>query len=216
MLLLVIPGLVMSQDCKVLVENLAETYEGECKKGLAHGDGKAKGVDEYEGEFRKGFPDGDGVYVWANGDRYEGEFSKGMRDGKGEMKMIILGRDSVLVGYWEDDEYKGKENLPDYRITQERNVDNVRITKLGSTGNQITINFYRLGSRNPDITNLLVESSDGIGVVRNGIVEYDADRFPFSGGVTYQTSNKLRTTTLNVIVRFTINYPGVWQIDISN
>ena len=214
--LFLFPSILFGQECKVLVENIRDSYEGECKKGLAHGEGKATGIDRYQGKFRKGFPNGDGLYTWANGDTYKGEFRRGIQDGKGEMNMIILGRDSVLIGYWEDGKYIGEENLPDYTIVQQRNIENIRVTQLNQNGNQVRINFYRLGNRNPNIQNLQTESSEGIGVLRNGIIEYDVDRFPFSGGVTYNTPNKMGTTVLNVIVRFEINLPGIWNIDITN
>jgi len=130
--------------------------------------------------------------------------------------MIILGKDSLLAGYWEDDKYIGKVKLPDYKITQQRNIENIRVSQLSQHGAQVRINFYRLGNRNPNINNLQIESSGGIGVLRNGIVEYDVERFPFTGGVIYSTPNKLQTTVLKIIVRFEINYPGIWNIDITN
>ena len=53
-------------DCKVKIQNLQGQYNGECKKGLANGQGSAKGVDSYTGEFRKGYPHGFGVYTYEN------------------------------------------------------------------------------------------------------------------------------------------------------
>jgi len=43
--LFLFPSLLFAQECKVLVENLSDSYEGECKKGLANGHGKAEGDD---------------------------------------------------------------------------------------------------------------------------------------------------------------------------
>ena len=64
MLLIATASVLIAQDksdCKVLAETLAESYEGDCKKGLADGKGKAIGTDSYEGGFKKGLPEGEGV-----------------------------------------------------------------------------------------------------------------------------------------------------------
>ena len=71
------------QECKVLKKEIAATYDGECKNGLAHGQGKAEGTDIYEGGFKKGLPCGLGTYTWANGDVYAGDWRKGLRNGWG-------------------------------------------------------------------------------------------------------------------------------------
>jgi hypothetical protein len=36
---------LFTQECEVLVKSLSEEYEGGCKKGLAHGEGKASGTE---------------------------------------------------------------------------------------------------------------------------------------------------------------------------
>ena len=59
-------------DCRVMVDDIAGSYEGDCYKGKAHGVGKAIGKDTYEGEFKKGYPEGKGTYTWINGDYFEG------------------------------------------------------------------------------------------------------------------------------------------------
>ena len=84
--ILLFGSLMHAQDqCKVLVPELEGTYIGKCRKGLAHGNGKAVGVDSYEGKFSKGLPNGTGKYTWADGRIFEGEWSKGELDGKGIM-----------------------------------------------------------------------------------------------------------------------------------
>jgi len=40
--------------CKVLKKEISSEYHGKCKKGLAHGKGKADGIDSYYGHFTKG------------------------------------------------------------------------------------------------------------------------------------------------------------------
>ena len=78
------PGFAQD-DCKVLIDKLSGQYDGGCKKGLADGQGTAKGEDNYVGAFKKGLPHGTGTYTWANGDVYNGEFKKGLKDGQGKM-----------------------------------------------------------------------------------------------------------------------------------
>jgi hypothetical protein len=207
---------VTAQDCEVLLETISTSYEGDCKKGLAHGEGTAKGEDQYIGEFKKGFPHGEGKYIWADGKTYEGEWSNGKMDGEGVMNMIVMGKDSVLTGFWKDNVYVGEELLPEYKIIQQRSVDDIRITKVGEGKSEVIINFVRLGSRNNDIQNLQTQSSKGPGYMQNGAVVFDEIDFPFTGGVTYRTSNKLKTAMVDVRVQFVINYPGRWKVDISN
>ena len=75
-------GLIHAQDgCEVLIPELQGSYQGKCKKGLAHGQGRAEGLDSYEGHFTRGLPHGSGKYTWANGEIYEGDWVKGLAQG---------------------------------------------------------------------------------------------------------------------------------------
>ena len=69
--------------CRVFDPELAGTYRGGCKDGLAEGHGEAKGTAEYRGEFRAGRKHGKGVKIWPNGDRYEGDFVEDRKQGIG-------------------------------------------------------------------------------------------------------------------------------------
>lgn len=102
------------ESCRVRLPDLAGSYDGECRRGKAHGQGKAIGRDTYEGEFAKGLPHGHGTYTWATGDYYEGEFVKGAKEGEGKMvfapvKADSVQTDSVQVGLWKNDLFLGKE-----------------------------------------------------------------------------------------------------------
>ena len=75
--------LLAQDDCKVIVPELQGTYTGKCKKGLAHGQGKAVGKDTYEGSFKKGYPHGNGTYTWSTGETYVGRWKMGESDSEG-------------------------------------------------------------------------------------------------------------------------------------
>ena len=139
--LIATPGLLaQDDDCKVKPESLQGTYEGECRRGLAHGYGKASGTDTYEGEFRRGYPDGQGTYTWSNGNIFKGTFSKGKKEGEG--KLIYnpeVHPDSVRTGFWEDDTYYGSYKDP-YKVLEKTNpVNRIIVRKLGESPHDIMI-----------------------------------------------------------------------------
>ncbi len=84
----------------VLVKELQGQYNGESKKGLAQGDGAAKGTDTYIGEFKKGYPNGFGVYTYLNGSTYVGAFKKGIWDGYGLLNDMSSGVRIQYYGLW--------------------------------------------------------------------------------------------------------------------
>lgn len=100
------------QDCTVKKKELSGQYEGECKKGVANGKGKATGEDSYSGDFKNGLPDGEGKYQWKNGDWYEGHFEKGLRAGQGTMHYADKPAYDTLDGFWKKDKYIGKYERP--------------------------------------------------------------------------------------------------------
>jgi hypothetical protein len=63
-----------SEKCMVVDPDLQGTYTGQCVRGLADGQGKAVGRDTYVGEFKAGMKHGQGVYSWSDGARFEGEY----------------------------------------------------------------------------------------------------------------------------------------------
>lgn len=131
----------MAQDCKVLMEPLAGTYQGDCKSGKASGKGKAVGQDTYEGDFKSGYPEGKGMYTWKNKDWYEGSWKNGQRDGEGTMHITNGGTgDSAIVGFWKKDKYSGRYEKPYKVLSQTQGVNNVTVNKMqGSDINEITI-----------------------------------------------------------------------------
>ena len=208
--------MVFGQDCKVLMVEVSTKYEGECKKGLANGHGKAEGEDTYEGKFKKGLPHGSGKYVWANGDYYEGNWSKGEKQGEGIQHMIINGKDSVLAGWWIDDEYIGEERVSQYTIDSRRNVDNIRVTKIAE-GNNIRFRFQQMGNRNPTLSGLYINSFGNGNINMNGADSMiENPEFPISLLIEYTSFSTLGGNVQNARIEMTFNVPGVWQITFNN
>ncbi|MCK4748916.1 MAG: hypothetical protein KAT15_17810 [Bacteroidales bacterium] len=127
-------------DCKVLLESLDGMYEGDCKKGLANGKGKAVGTDTYEGTFKKGLPDGEGTYTWSNGDVFRGTFKKGLKEGDGKLTYNPERlADSVLTGFWKQDAYMGLYEYPYKVLSKTGPVNRVVVRKLGNSPHHILI-----------------------------------------------------------------------------
>lgn len=121
-----------TSGCKVKDRDIAESYIGECKNGLADGKGIARGRDVYEGFFKAGEQHGEGKYSWgeksfsageiyegdwldgartgqgkytfADGSFYEGEFLNGRHNGVGKR----ISKDMVYEGSWLNDKRSGK------------------------------------------------------------------------------------------------------------
>lgn len=132
-----------AQNCKVLLNTINESYEGDCKKGKADGKGIAKGKDTYEGEFKKGWPNGHGIYTWSNGNVYEGKWVKGKKEGAG--KLIIkrsTKRDSILSGYWKKDEYIGQYKSAYQKIDKSSDVSSLSINEVKNKSGIYSIRFY--------------------------------------------------------------------------
>ncbi len=141
--ILIVSFQTYSQDCKVKLETISVSYEGDCKKGFAHGNGKASGIDTYEGTFKKGLPDGKGTYTWANGDIYVGAFKKGLKSGAGK----LISSDGPIEGYWVDDEYIGKDKYPYKMFSADNKISDIQFTRKGNDKNQIVISYELKGRR---------------------------------------------------------------------
>jgi len=125
--------------CKVLSGNLSASYTGECRNGLANGQGQAKGTHRYTGMFKNGMPDGTGTYYYDESQYYEGSFQNGIKEGKGEMHYLKKGAaDSVIKGFWSGDEYRGKKYTTYYFSTTEQ-FDRTDINPSAASGNTVTI-----------------------------------------------------------------------------
>ena len=194
-------------DCKVLIPELAGSYKGECKKGLANGIGEATGKDFYSGEFKNGLPHGQGLYKWANGDSYKGDWKKGKMEGLGEMKKKVAGPDSIVTGYWIDNDYIGKEKTT-YTLNQKgTNIVAVNFIRLNGEKNEIEIGYYKNGKPVPAYNFGISELLGRYG----NIIKSDyaktliAVTYPFRAEVTGGA----------YFFDFTINQRGKWRISVN-
>jgi hypothetical protein len=137
-----------SASCEVVLLPIVGQYTGECKNNKAHGMGKSVGMDTYEGEFKKGYPDGEGTYTWKNGDYYKGTLKKGQRQGKGEFHFLRTGApDSVVTGYWQKDNYKGRNLKPYIIANTTSDVGRVEVNNTGGKEKSITVSVIsRVGT----------------------------------------------------------------------
>ena len=202
--------------CVVLLKSISDKYEGDCKKGLAHGQGIAIGIDRYEGHFKKGLPHGKGTYQYNDGAVYKGGWHKGLRNGQGEYTFVIDGRDSVVTGYWKDDKYIGKtKNQKEYQITLRRGIETFSFQKLNETDNWVEIYFERNAKRYTP-SDLRLTSSSGYQTTHGNNVVVEDLKYPFTGTIRYSVLNKLGTSRVNCELEYTIQKPGKWQIILRN
>jgi hypothetical protein len=191
------------QKCEVFVDPLKGSYQGDCKKNKADGNGTANGEDVYSGEFKNGYPDGKGKYVWKNGDWYEGEWKKGLREGQGIMHLVERdAKDSVLDGFWKNDKYIGKyENaytihyksadLVHISVKKEKTIiHNITITLESIRGGAMGI---RAQIPKPTITNLdvinglFISQLDQTNMPKTNSTTLRDVKFPFRARVTIGT-----------------------------
>jgi len=217
-------------DCKVLLEPISGTYIGDCKKGLAHGEGVAKGTDIYSGKFKKGLPDGEGVYTFADGGVYIGSFNEGKKSGLGKFKLP----DGTIAkeGIWENDEFVKEQDVPDYRIIVRRNVLNVSIRELGGDENRVEIVMVRDGRESTsNIHDLMIVTNSGVQFKDDHSVVYKDMVYPFTANVKFKAVGKFTSSTLsdkkgasyqseNVqmpesVVEFEIKEQGNWEVRIK-
>ena len=199
-------------ECKVLVPALSGKYTGECKKGLAHGQGVAEGTDRYKGRFVKGYPHGTGRYDWSTGEYYEGDWKKGKRDGIGSYYFYAHGRDTVFAGKWEDDRYIGPD-YPKPKISQQLNVARVDFSRVGD-GDKVEFGFYQGGSPVQQIESLAIVGRTGSEYSVGNVVGYKNILFPYNCRITFSYLNEFKTQSFDAIIDLTISEPGSWKVKI--
>lgn len=223
-------GICYAQVCTPTVAALKGKYYGDCKKGKADGRGTAQGIDSYTGDFKKGVPDGKGKYTWKNGDWYDGEWRKGLFEGYGTLsKADKEKKDSILVkkGYWKKGKYIG-EKLPYYVQSTTTNISKVKITKLDTTGSQITILTetqqggsaalgYTTNSKLISVDNLegQYQQKTDYGSTNRTTNKYGLSglKFPYKGILSFETQGTLMKHIDTIT--FGINEKGNWLIEVT-
>ncbi|MEM6763782.1 MAG: hypothetical protein AAF824_11475 [Bacteroidota bacterium] len=206
-------------DCNVLLESISGTYEGDCKKGQAHGSGKAVGTDTYDGEFKKGYPHGEGTYTWANGDVYKGEFSKGMMDGQGTMTKTD--GTPPLVGYWIENEFIGSEKTPYKVVNKSVSINRISFKRLAKTPNEIEFKYTRL-SKPTKARSLNLQGAFGVLLNENDFSQtVKIHEFPFQGGVSFAAlANRDAGGSgggeyIDGNFEFSLNLSGKWEVTVE-
>lgn len=208
-------GTVLAQECKVLKNEIAAKYTGECKKGLANGKGIAEGTDSYEGKFKEGLPHGSGIYKYANGDIYNGDFKNGLRDGNGKFTFKYMGKDSTYNGLWNNDKLVKKIVPAAYAVGQKTNVQRYTVQKIG-TGNRVMFSFMQNGMNNRALAGLSFAENSGTSFTMGLDQGFDSVQFPFTCKITYSTQNSLRTASYDVVFEIQITEPGQWMVTLFN
>lgn len=203
-------------NCKVLLEEISESYTGDCRAGLAHGQGVAIGVDRYVGSFRNGLPHGRGTYTWANGDVFEGRWRNGLRHGRGTMTVEIDGRRVSERGSWKDGEFMGKREDAAYTRGHILNLERFTVNRKGE-GNRVMVNFYYMGRMGQFPNDFLFRMESGFSHREGLNVGYEEVSFPARILITYSVPDKLgRGLSIPVRFEITINQPGDWEIKLYN
>jgi hypothetical protein len=207
--------LFSQESCKVLKPEIAGTYDGKCKNGLAHGKGIAFGTDRYEGQFSKGLPNGSGKYTWQNGSVYIGEWSDGERNGIGRYIIKTASGDSIQDGMWNKDTYMGPKPQNPY-VSYKTGVDRYSFQKNNTIKKRVLVDIYQNGIRNRNISNFTMSTTSGSDTKVGESVGYDYIIFPVMIKIRYTARNKLNTISYDVQFEFEIYEPGDWTVTLNN
>ncbi|HUS87391.1 MAG TPA: hypothetical protein VMW76_09135 [Bacteroidales bacterium] len=206
----------LAQDnCEVLKSGLKGTYRGECHNNLAHGYGEATGEDYYIGYFKKGLPHGQGTCKWVSGEVYEGEWKDGLRHGYGKFTYRYNGKDSVLTGKWEKDEYVGGDTDNPYVVEYRSNVGRVSFIKLNDKGNYVRIKFMRGGGEFTALYDLLLQGSSGSENISRMFTGFEQVVFPFKGKAIFTAPNAFHSAIIRCELRYRILEKGAWELRVN-
>jgi hypothetical protein len=212
-------GAVTAQDstqvCKVLTPTLNIRYTGECKDGVANGQGEAFGRHRYKGTFKYGKPNGAGVYYYDDSTYHAGFFQDGQMEGKGETHYLHNGKtDSTVKGFWSGNVYRGKD-YKTYDFNGASMFDRYEIKATPQSGRTISFEIYTTSGSPTGVPSdfqgqpgyvLRLEdivAGDGAIIRKLSTVEtptrfhvtYDIDTFPVKLYVTMSNGNNF---TLNL------------------
>ena len=207
---------IFSQNkCTVLVTDLIGEYVGDCKRGLANGEGVAIGIDQYEGEFKKGLPHGFGIYKWSTGEIYEGDWNKGSRDGIGEFIVYDSNMQTIIYkGVWEDNLYIGPEVIKP-TVSASKFISRYEFNREGD-GNRIRITIYSGATLNENIYYGYCHSTSGTHYYSPARINIESVNFPVSCEIHYRGYDLLARTVEDSFIKFEIQEPGSWTVNLYN
>ncbi|WP_299549206.1 hypothetical protein [Seonamhaeicola sp.] len=194
-------NLTYAQNCKVLLKTINETYNGDCKKGKADGEGTAKGVDTYQGQFKKGWPHGKGTYTWRDGKTFTGEFKNGKKDGQGK---LTFKADSIITGFWKKDLYIGLFEKPYKTSNKSQNISGINLRKTQNDLNNLRF-YLRIDQayeKYPQLNFVLISGQYQDVINNNDFTELTNVTFPVKLKVLYKQE----------YFEVEIFRPGLWEI----
>ena len=203
------------QECKVLKEDIAGSYTGECKNGLASGNGISIGENKYEGSFKNGLPHGKGTILYENGARYIGVWKKGLRQGDGKYIFEVNGKESIKEGIWKKDKFIGAKKKKQYKIIRNVAVPRYTFRKIGDEFNRVSIRLKHNGVTVPTPQNITGSSGNITNYQGNTSFE-NIIYFPFTCEMIYTMPSKLYTSRHRVEFAFEILEPGDWLVEIQH
>lgn len=213
-------------DCKVKVKALQGQYNGKCKKGLAHGEGAAKGEDTYKGDFKKGYPHGFGVYAYANGSNYIGHYRQGLRDGYGLMNTISEAGDLIQdYGLWLADSLIAPNDPKAlFKVKNRKGVKLIdpKLTRGDAVKSQVWINFQVNGvtDKTAVVSKAKISSGKELDTKErslNTLVAFDdIEEFPVTFYLEYEIRQANHFEPLECFVEVTLFTKGRWEIDINH
>ncbi len=209
-------GSPFKQTCEVLKPEIGDEYIGNCRRGLAHGQGIASGEDFYEGEFRRGLPHGSGTYTWDNGDSYKGDWRRGQMHGYGTF--TIAEKDSSFYGYWANNDFKRlvdstETQIPNYEIYYQRNLTSTRFLRIVD-GDRVLFTF-RGHSASRRVRYLSTVGTSGNYVRYGRYFGYENVTFPFEGKISFVAPSRTGEVFFQIDLFFKINQPGHWEVQLS-
>jgi len=213
-------------NCKVLVKNLQGQYNGDCKKGLAHGQGAAKGIDRYVGSFRKGYPNGFGVYTYQDSSTFIGNFKRGVKNGYGLLNIVTKsGKIRQKYGLWMADSLiipNDSRALFKVNLSKGINVVDPKLTSDVTIKNQVWINFQQNGvpDKSVVIEDATISNGEKMDTKKrslNTLVAFDnIEKFPVTVHLKYQIDKPDKLVPVDCILDIVLFSAGRWEINLNH
>lgn len=203
------------ETCKVLLPDISGRYAGDCKNGLANGQGIAEGKDKYVGKFKNGYPNGQGIYNWSTGEVYKGSWNEGKKHGNGKFTFKSNGIDSTTTGIWKNDVFLRKKIESQYTVYRTSGIKRNNVQRE-SDGDKVTLTIMKDGNNNSTVRGLTFFCTSGMTYSVGYKLGYENVIFPCNVKVIYTTSNSFNTASIECAFEVEIKTPGSWDIKLEN